>query len=301
MRGDRRRSLRHGARIQGLAFRRARRRARALRVPRGRCSARGWSHAFEAGEGPLRSAQACSIPARSCGRRDIRRPWQFPLRPRLSRRAMTTALDWSAYSGAGGGFQGAVEMCNNNGACRALAGGVMCPSYRVTRDEKRCHARPRQYAAPCHYRPARPRRAYLRRDGGDAEALRLLQGLPARVPDRRRHGTHEDRGPGRARRRSTASSPHEPPRRLPAALRARWRRRLPWLLNLRDRAPRRRRALRERLAGFSARRTRPRWRSDWRRDNSLPRSTGQGRGRGPRRLRLPRRQPQPPLPPSSAT
>jgi Fe-S oxidoreductase len=47
-----------------------------------------------------------------------------------------THLDWSAYPGAGGGFQGAVEMCNNNGACRALAGGVMCPSYRVTRDER---------------------------------------------------------------------------------------------------------------------------------------------------------------------
>jgi Fe-S oxidoreductase len=27
-------------------------------------------------------------------------------------------------------------MCNNNGACRALGGGVMCPSYRVTRDER---------------------------------------------------------------------------------------------------------------------------------------------------------------------
>ena len=27
-------------------------------------------------------------------------------------------------------------MCNNNGACRELAGGVMCPSYRVTRDER---------------------------------------------------------------------------------------------------------------------------------------------------------------------
>jgi len=47
-----------------------------------------------------------------------------------------TQLDWSAYPGAGGGFQGAVEMCNNNGACRVLAGGVMCPSYRVTRDER---------------------------------------------------------------------------------------------------------------------------------------------------------------------
>ena len=47
-----------------------------------------------------------------------------------------SALDWSAFPGAGGGFQGAVEMCNNNGACRKLAGGVMCPSYRVTRDER---------------------------------------------------------------------------------------------------------------------------------------------------------------------
>ena len=47
-----------------------------------------------------------------------------------------TQLDWSAYPGAGGGFQGAVEMCNNNGACRKLAGGAMCPSYRVTRDER---------------------------------------------------------------------------------------------------------------------------------------------------------------------
>ena len=48
---------------------------------------------------------------------------------------LKTALDWSAYPGAGGGFQGAVEMCNNNGACRKLEGGVMCPSYRVTRNE----------------------------------------------------------------------------------------------------------------------------------------------------------------------
>jgi FAD/FMN-containing dehydrogenase/Fe-S oxidoreductase len=47
-----------------------------------------------------------------------------------------TKLDWSAYPGAGDGFQGAVEMCNNNGACRKLEGGVMCPSYRATRNEK---------------------------------------------------------------------------------------------------------------------------------------------------------------------
>jgi FAD/FMN-containing dehydrogenase/Fe-S oxidoreductase len=49
---------------------------------------------------------------------------------------ITTVMDWSAYPGAAGGFQGAVEMCNNNGACRKLEGGVMCPSYRATRNEK---------------------------------------------------------------------------------------------------------------------------------------------------------------------
>jgi Fe-S oxidoreductase len=41
------------------------------------------------------------------------------------------ALDWSDW----GGFGRATEMCNNNGACRKLSGGSMCPSYRVTRDE----------------------------------------------------------------------------------------------------------------------------------------------------------------------
>lgn len=48
----------------------------------------------------------------------------------------TPALDWSAWSGGAGGFQGAVEMCNNNGACRKLKGGVMCPSFRATRNER---------------------------------------------------------------------------------------------------------------------------------------------------------------------
>jgi FAD/FMN-containing dehydrogenase/Fe-S oxidoreductase len=45
-------------------------------------------------------------------------------------------LDWSAYPGPLGGMLSAVEMCNNNGTCRAFDANVMCPSYRVTRDEK---------------------------------------------------------------------------------------------------------------------------------------------------------------------
>ena len=64
-----------------------------------------------------------------------------------------TALDWSAWNvqtdpvteqttapGTGAdpalGFAKAVEMCNNNGHCRKFDAGTMCPSYRVTRDEK---------------------------------------------------------------------------------------------------------------------------------------------------------------------
>ena len=44
-------------------------------------------------------------------------------------------LDWSAWPGTPGGMLGAVEMCNDNGACRGFDTEVMCPSYRVTRDE----------------------------------------------------------------------------------------------------------------------------------------------------------------------
>jgi FAD/FMN-containing dehydrogenase/Fe-S oxidoreductase len=67
-------------------------------------------------------------------RMDDRSLFRYP--PDYRVRELKTVLDWSAYPGAGGGFQGAVEMCNNNGACRKLEGGVMCPSYRATRDEK---------------------------------------------------------------------------------------------------------------------------------------------------------------------
>ena len=48
----------------------------------------------------------------------------------------TPKLDWSDHPGPLGGMLGAVEMCNNNGTCRAFDAGVMCPSFRVTRDEQ---------------------------------------------------------------------------------------------------------------------------------------------------------------------
>ena len=54
--------------------------------------------------------------------------------------AFMPVLDWSEQpqAEAGGpraGLLAAVEMCNNNGTCRKFDAGVMCPSYRVTRDE----------------------------------------------------------------------------------------------------------------------------------------------------------------------
>src|SRR5690349_1948577 len=56
----------------------------------------------------------------------------FRFKPDYAHLPIRTALDWSDW----GGFGRAVEMCNNNGACRKSDPGVMCPSYRATLDEQ---------------------------------------------------------------------------------------------------------------------------------------------------------------------
>jgi FAD/FMN-containing dehydrogenase/Fe-S oxidoreductase len=56
----------------------------------------------------------------------------FRFKPDYRTPPIDTALDWSDW----GGFAGAAEMCNNNGACRKSDPGVMCPSYRATSDEQ---------------------------------------------------------------------------------------------------------------------------------------------------------------------
>jgi FAD/FMN-containing dehydrogenase/Fe-S oxidoreductase len=56
----------------------------------------------------------------------------FRFAPGYALKPLATTLDWSEW----GGFGAAVEMCNNNGACRKANVGVMCPSYRVTGDEQ---------------------------------------------------------------------------------------------------------------------------------------------------------------------
>ena len=57
----------------------------------------------------------------------------FRTPPDYERSTRATAFDWSAWPG---GLTGAAEMCNNNGACRKLSSGAMCPSYRATRNER---------------------------------------------------------------------------------------------------------------------------------------------------------------------
>jgi FAD/FMN-containing dehydrogenase/Fe-S oxidoreductase len=56
----------------------------------------------------------------------------FRYKPGYRTIPLRSALDWSES----GGFDKAVEMCNNNGHCRKFDAGTMCPSYRATRDER---------------------------------------------------------------------------------------------------------------------------------------------------------------------
>jgi Fe-S oxidoreductase len=179
-----------------------------------------------------------------------------------------TSLDWSAYPGVGDGFQGAVEMCNNNGACRALTGGVMCPSYRVTRDERDV----------TRGRANTLRLAITGQLGADAltsddmaETLKLCVSCKA---CRRECPTGVDMARMKievqaARVAKGGLSLHDRligylPRYAPLA--AKW----PKLANMRNDAPRLRQWS-ERYLGLSGRRSLPRWRANpWREPARIP-------------------------------
>ena len=64
----------------------------------------------------------------------------FRYKPGYATAQFSAGLDWSEHEvgahNAGRGFAAAVEMCNNNGHCRKFDAGTMCPSYRVTRNER---------------------------------------------------------------------------------------------------------------------------------------------------------------------
>jgi Fe-S oxidoreductase len=173
---------------------------------------------------------------------------------------IASALDWSVYPGTGGGFQGAVEMCNNNGACRALSGGVMCPSYRVTRDERdvtRGRANTLRLAITGQLGPDA-----LTSDAM-AESLKLCVSCKA---CRRECPTGVDMARMkievlRTRSEKFGLSLHDRlvgylPRYAPTAAK------LSSLLNLRDVIPGAGQ-LSEAIAGFSAQRSLPKWRPDY--------------------------------------
>ena len=186
-------------------------------------------------------------------RMDDRSLFRFP--PGYAPLPLETALDWSAW----GGFSGAAEMCNNNGACRALGAGVMCPSFRATREEKdltRGRANTLRLALSGQLGPD------ALTSGAMTETMKLCVGCkacrrecPAGVDMARMkievQHHHAGRHGLRLHDRLVAMLPRY----------ASWAARMSPLLNLRDRLPGAAR-MSERLLGFSARRPLPAWRKD---------------------------------------
>jgi len=192
-------------------------------------------------------------------------------------------LDWSAYTGARGGFQGAVEMCNNNGACRKEVGGVMCPSYRVTREERdvtRGRANSLRLAITGQLGPDALTSEEM------AETMKLCvscKGCRHECP------TGVDMARMKIEVQAARAKKHGLslrdrlvgwlPRYAPYAAK------FPWLANARERYPKLK-AWSERYAGLSVRRTLPEWRKDVFNDSldSLPRlrgRVGEGAGKAP--------------------
>jgi Fe-S oxidoreductase len=186
-------------------------------------------------------------------RMDDRSLMRFP--PGYAALPLQPALDWRAW----GGFLGAAEMCNNNGACRKADPGVMCPSYRVTRDEQhltRGRANTLRLALTGQLGP----------DALTSDAMRETLDLCVSCKGCRRECPT---GVDMARMKIEVLYHYHQRHRLPAKERLiatlpRWApyaARLAGAMNLRDRVPGLAR-LSERMLGFSARRTLPRWRSD---------------------------------------
>ncbi|HZD89005.1 MAG TPA: FAD-linked oxidase C-terminal domain-containing protein, partial [Pseudolabrys sp.] len=183
----------------------------------------------------------------------------FRYKPGYRGEDIDTQLDWSAFPGSGGGFQGAVEMCNNNGACRKLAGGVMCPSYRVTRDERDV----------TRGRANTLRLAVTGQLGPDAlasdEMMETLKLCVSCKACRRECPTGVDMARMKievqaARVKKRGLTLHDRlvgylPRYAP------WAARHPRFANMRDGSPLLRHASQS-VAGFSARRSLPKWRAD---------------------------------------
>ena len=179
----------------------------------------------------------------------------FRYKPGYAPLPVETGLDWSEW----GGLHRAVEMCNNNGTCRKSNPGVMCPSYRVTMDERhvtRGRANTLRLALTGQLGPGALTSEAM------AETMALCVGCKgckrecptgvdmARMKIEYLHQRRKRHGLA-LRDRAVAWLP----RYAPAASR------LAWMMNLRDRIPGLP-AVTERLLGLSAKRTLPRWRTD---------------------------------------
>jgi FAD/FMN-containing dehydrogenase/Fe-S oxidoreductase len=193
---------------------------------------------------------------------DDRRLFRF--KPDYATLPLGLGLDWSEHEvGAenrGRGFAAAVEMCNNNGHCRKFDAGTMCPSYRVTRDEQHV----------TRGRANSLRLALSGQLGPDALASPALYDTLALCVSckgcKRECPTGVDMAAMKVEflshyHRAHPRSLHDKlvahlPRYAPSAAR------LAPLMNLRDRVPGLA-ALSEKIAGFAARRSLPRWRTDW--------------------------------------
>ena len=192
---------------------------------------------------------------------------KFRYGPEYRAQEMKAVLDWSAWPGAGGGFQGAVEMCNNNGACRKSDGGVMCPSYRVTREERdvtRGRANSLRLAITGQLGPDALTSDEM------AETMKLCVSCKG---CRRECPTGVDMARMKIEVQAARAAKHGlslrdrligwMPRYAPYAAM------MPWLFNARDHYPKLK-EFSERFAGLSARRTLPQWRSDVFRDDDGP-------------------------------
>jgi Fe-S oxidoreductase len=157
-------------------------------------------------------------------------------------------------------------MCNNNGACRKLGDGVMCPSYRVTRNEKDL----------VRGRANSLRLALSGQLGKDAltseEMMRTMQLCVSCKACRRECPTGVDLAKMKIEVLSARAEKHGLslneklvaylPRYAPLVSR------IPWLGNLRNRSPLLSRLL-EKPTGFTRERALPLWRSDYFRDDEI--------------------------------
>jgi Fe-S oxidoreductase len=188
----------------------------------------------------------------------------FRFKPGYRTLPLALALDWSEHevgpANRGRGFAAAVEMCNNNGHCRKFDAGTMCPSYRVTRDEQhatRGRANSLRLALSGQLGP----------DGLTSQALHDTLALCVSCKGCKREcPTGVDMAAMKVEflHHYHARHPRSLQDRLVAHLPryARWAASFAPLVNLRDRVPGLA-TLSEKIAGFAARRTLPRWRTDW--------------------------------------